>query len=125
MKVTHIMSGLLAATIGSATFAQAPTSTDLWDISQGAVITAASDPIPGYSIESMFGGFSIVDWAYFSDAQPAGFVHFVEWETPADVTVADIHLFAFGDPSLNNGREFDQFTLKAKSEGALDYDVTI
>src|SRR5436190_900771 len=83
MKSSHVLSLLAAATIAST---PAQTADDLWDISQGTVITATSGPIPGYAIESMFGGFSIVDWAYFSDTQPPGFVHFVEWETQGDVT---------------------------------------
>jgi hypothetical protein len=123
MKSSYILSLLVAASIGPAI---AQTSNDLWDVSQGTVITATSGPIPGYSIESMFGGGG--DWAYFSDAQPPGFVHFVEWETPGDVKVAQIQLYAFGDGVFgfaNNEREFSHFTLRAKSAGSLTYDVTV
>jgi hypothetical protein len=125
MKSPHLLSLLLPACIGTA---KAQSNADLWDVSNGAVVTATSGPIPGYSIDSMFGGFSIVDWAYFSDSQPPGFVHYVEWETPADVTVARIQLYAFGDAQFgfsNNQREFNHFTLRAKSPGSPIYDLTI
>ncbi len=125
MKSSHVLSLLLAASIGSAS---AQTSGDLWDISQGTVITATSGPIPGYSIESMFGGFVGGDWTYFADNQPPGFIHFVEWQTPANVNVARIQLFALGDGIFgfpNNEREFSHFSLRAKSPGSLTYDVSI
>src|SRR4051812_6286569 len=105
MKTSYLFSFLAAASIGAA---RAQTSDDLWDVSQGTVITADSGAIPGYSIQSMFGGFSLIDWAYFSDAQPPGFVHFVEWETLGDVTVGRIQLYALGDGYFgipNNERE--------------------
>lgn len=125
MKASHIYSVLVAAST-AATMAQSQTSTDFWDISQGSIVTATSGMIPGYFAESAFGGSSsLSDWAYFADGQPAGFTHFVEWETPIEVTLGQVRLFAFGDGFLNNGREFDQFILKAKSPDSLAYDVTI
>ena len=39
--------------------------------------------------------------------------------------MSEVNLYAYGDPTLNNGREFGQFTLKAKSPGASTYDVTL
>lgn len=125
MKSSLVSTLLLAASIGSAT---AQSSTDLWDISQGTVITSTSGPIPGYSIESMFGGSGGGDWAYFSDTHPPGFVHYVEWETPGDVTVARVQLYAMGDYFFgfaNNERDFAHFTLKAKSAGSSTYDQTL
>jgi hypothetical protein len=106
----------------------AQSSTDLWDISQGSIVTASSPPIPGYSVESMFGGFIGGDWSYFADGEPSGTVHFVEWETPANVTISQIHLWAFGDAMFgfpNNQREFQHFTLRAKSPGSPTYDLTL
>ena len=125
MKSSHAIALLAAASIASAS---AQTTGDLWDISQGTVITSSSPPIPGYAIESMFGGFSIVDWAYFSDSQPPGFVHFVEWQTLEDVTVGQIQLFALGDAVFgfpNNQREFAHVTIRAKSVGSATYDLTL
>jgi hypothetical protein len=125
MKSSHAIALLAAACIGSAS---AQTTADLWDLSQGTVVTASSGPIPGYAIESMFGGFSIVDWAYFSDSQPPGFVHFAEWETLEEVTVGQIKLYALGDAVFgfpNNQREFSRVVLRAKSPGATVYDQVL
>jgi len=111
--------------------AQPSVSNDLWDVSQGTVVTGSSDILPGYSAAAMFGefgqnnGFGLT-WTYFNDNQPAGTVHYVEWETPGDVKVGRVRLHAFGDgPSLNNGREFNQVTIKAKSADSSDYDITV
>ena len=109
-----------------------PTSaTDVWDVTQGAVVTASSDIHPAVgSAGAMFGenGQFNTDgsaWTFFADGQPEAFVHFVEWETPADVTIAGIRVFAFGDADLNNGREFAELRIKAKSTGSSDYDLTL
>jgi hypothetical protein len=126
MKSSHVLSLLAAASIASA---MAQSSNDLWDISQGTVVTATSGAIPGYTIDAMFGGASeLSDWAYFSDTQPPGFVHFVEWETPGDVTVGRVQLYAMGDFFFgfpNNERDFSHFTLRAKSAGSTTYDMTL
>lgn len=120
------MSMLLLGVSMAAAVSHAQSNADLWDVSQGTVVTADSGAIPGYSIDSMFGGASpFSDWAYFSDSQPPGFTHFVEWETPGPVTVGLVRMHAFGDDFLNNGREFDQFTLRAKSPGSPVYDVVV
>lgn len=130
MKSSHVLSVLLAVSIGSAT---AQTSGDLWDVSQGTLVTASSPLIPPYSAGAMFGengqnnnnGFT---WTYFADGQPPGFVHFVEWQTAANVNVARVQVFALGDGFFgfpNNQREFSHFTLRAKSPGSLVYDLTL
>jgi hypothetical protein len=132
MNRIYSLTFFLAASAGSV-IAQPSTSTDFWDFSQGVFVTASSDIFPGYSVNAMFGlngqnnndGYT---WTYFSDTQPAGFTHFVEWETPGDVRLGEVRLFAFGDSFFgipNNEREFAQFTLKAKSPGSLTYDITI
>src|SRR5437016_912401 len=126
----YLSSFLLALSVGTA-IAQPSISTDSWDVSQGAVVTASSPLIPGYSAGAMFGENGQDNgngntWTYFADFQPAGAIHYVEWETPGDVPVGHIRLFAFGDgPSLNNGREFNQVTIRAKSPGSLVYDLTV
>lgn len=129
MKAKFICSVLVAASIGTAV-AQPSISTDFWDVSQGATVTGSSSILAGYSADSIFGlfgqnNFNGFTWTYFSDSQPSGFTHFVEWETPGDVRLGEVRLFAFGDDFLNNGREFAQFTLKAKSPGSPTYDVTV
>jgi len=111
---------LVAATLY--TNAQDSTSDDLWDISQGTLITATSGLL-GYagSPAGFFGqnGQNFFDestYTYFLDFQPPGTIHFIEWQTAGDVTVNEIRLFAVGDgPPYNNQREFATFTLKTKS----------
>jgi hypothetical protein len=108
-----------------------PSGTDLWDISQGSVVTASSPLLGTADRRNMFGGnFGSVEdgtRTLFSDAQPAGFVHFVEWQTPAPVTVGSFALFADGDgPQFNNEREFAKFVLKAKSNtNSTNYDLVL
>jgi sugar lactone lactonase YvrE len=108
-----------------------PSTNDLWDISQGSVVTGTSGvDSPLSDVRDMFGGlFSQVETGHtvFANGQPAGFVHYVEWQTPAPVTVNAFNLFAAGDgPAANNQREFAQFVLKAKSDpSATNYDLTL
>ena len=64
-----------------------PSTNDLWDISQGSVVTGTSGAdVPYSDIRDMFGGqFSEVDpgTTLFADGRPPGFVHYVEWQTPS------------------------------------------
>ena len=108
-----------------------PVSDDVWDVAQGAVVTGNSGIHPGGgTLTGMFGGDGHDYWnpnslTFFADGQPADFVHFVEWETPAAVTVNEIRMYAYGDVTLNNGREVAQVTIKAKSAGSSTYDLTL
>lgn len=109
-----------------------PTSADdLWDVTQGAVVTATSGIHPAIGTAAALlgenGQFNTDGsaWTFFADGQPDGFVHFVEWETPTDVTIGGVRVFAFGDADLNNGREFAELRIKAKSPGSSDYDLTL
>jgi hypothetical protein len=59
----------------------------------------------------------------FTDNRPAGFVHYIEWRTTNAVAVRSFHLHAQGDGAdVDNGREFDRFTLKTKSPGSSSFD---
>jgi hypothetical protein len=106
-------------------------STDLWNFDQGITITGTSGFLWAGVPYGMFGqnghsNLSEAEWTYFSDGMPDGFTHFVEWSTRTPVTVESIRLFAAGDGEIYlNEREFDQFTLKAKSPGSSEYDITI
>jgi len=98
---------------------------DLWDINSGAVVTRHSGEASPYHIENAFGGrLATVPGAQiydhiFTDGRPAGFVHFVEWRTPAPVILRSFHLHSQGDgPAVDNGREFETFRLFAKTAGA-------
>lgn len=128
MKAKRILSLIAAGAFGCAA-TQAQVSTDIFDVTQGVQVTGWSDVYPGWNIAAILGfnGQSTFDqtWTYFSDWQPPGFVHFIEWQTPADVTLGKIKLYAFGDDFLNNSREFSRFTLKAKSVESTEYDITV
>lgn len=101
------------------------TNTDQWDVFRGASIIRTSGGSVNFAPENAFGakvptvpGNPIYDFI-FQDGQPSGFVHFVEWRTPAPVTIKSFRLFAQGDGSFNdNGREFERFVLKSKSVGS-------
>jgi hypothetical protein len=129
MKLRHTASMFGCAALMCA--ARAQSSFDFWDVSQGAVVTASSDvhPFAG-TLGGQFGewgqdNFNDYTWTYYADGQPDGFIHFVEWETPSDVTIGEVRVYGFGDADLNNGREFDQLTIKAKSPGSDTYDLTV
>jgi hypothetical protein len=107
-----------------------PSTNDLWDISQGSVVTGTTGVYLTSDIRDMFGGtFSQTEPGHtiFNDGAPVGFVHLVEWQTLGPVTISAFALFAAGDgPAANNSREFAQFVLKAKSSAsATDYDLTL
>lgn len=100
---------------------------DLWDVSQGARVTSISGRAnPTFRPENIFGAsFPTSDGLpafTFEDGKPAGFVHYVEWETISPVSVSRIHLHAQGDgPSAANGREFNRVRIYAKSPGSSTY----
>ncbi|HKQ39366.1 MAG TPA: hypothetical protein VJ063_14905 [Verrucomicrobiae bacterium] len=108
-------------------------SDDLWDISGGTVVTANSplNAVGDYDARDIFGGtFGAQPFPsergniIFSDAQTNSFVHFVDWRTPSPVIVRSFKLYAYGDGASGN-REFQTFTLKAKSPGSPTFDLTL
>ncbi|MFO1460930.1 MAG: hypothetical protein U1G08_16185 [Verrucomicrobiota bacterium] len=105
--------------------------TDLWDVSQGTVITKISGQADlSFRPENAFGGtFPNADGRHsftFEDGRPAGYVHFIEWKTAAPVGVASFELRSQGDgPIYLNGREFDKFRLFAKSIGSTNFDILL
>ena len=97
MKKILLMLGFIFAAITAQ--AQTPSTKDVWDVSQGITILAHSplddalgDPL-SYDAANIFGATNgtFIEGAagnvVFTDFQPPGFVHFVEWRTPAPVTV--------------------------------------
>ncbi len=108
-----------------------PATNDLWDVSQGTVVTGTSGANSPYSdIRDMFGGsFSWVEPGdtVLADGRPDGFVHYVEWQTFGPVTVNSFALFAAGDgPQYLNEREFSKFVLKARSSASVtNFDLTL
>jgi hypothetical protein len=98
---------------------------DVWDGTHGTVVTSASATDDFFlphnaNIANMF--IPKVNVArpaendalntLFADTKPAGFVHFVEWQTPAPVRLGSFDLFTVDDhPSFN--RSTDRFILYA------------
>lgn len=112
-----------------------PSSTDLWDISQGNTVVGNSGILSTFyssDARDMFGG-SFTTWpgdagrTIFRDDMPTGFTHYIQWQTATPVTVQSFNLFAVGDgPDYGNEREFDSFTLRAKSTpSSLTYDLVL
>src|SRR6478736_579209 len=106
-----------------------PSTTDLWDTSQGTVVITNSPVFPGCDINDIFGAnLSVTEPlpTLFSDGESNTFTHFVEWATPNSITLGAFTLFAWGDAVPSNFREFSNFTLKAKSDAsAADYDILV
>jgi hypothetical protein len=101
-------------------------TTDVWDVSQGATVTATSGTHPQSSGTNMFGAATGVEpgSTLFADGRPAGFTHSIEWQTPSTTLVEGARLFALDDADGQRGftemRLFgrqsstDPFTLLAK-----------
>lgn len=105
---------------------------DLWDVSRGTTVTTTSGGAASFQPENAFGGrfFTVpgnplYDFI-FQDGMPAGFVHSMEWRTTNAVTVRSFRLHAQGDgPENDNGREFETFTLKAKTQGSTNFNTVL
>ena len=115
-----------------------PVTNDLWDVSQGIVVTASApmngcylNPAFPFDVRDIFGGHLSAPCnepagrAIFADGYAAGFVHFVEWRTPTPVAVRSFNLFAGGDGGGNTAREFASFRLLAKSSGSSVFDLEL
>ncbi|HTH49999.1 MAG TPA: hypothetical protein VMB21_20970 [Candidatus Limnocylindria bacterium] len=124
---------------GAAGATQYGVTNDLWDVSQGTVVTAFSDDATQYYgtatavpyAENIFGarhtGFPREDGSFvFADGKPAGFVHFVEWRTAQPVSIRSFKVYAADDGAqYNHQREFGTFTLKTKSPGSTNFDTVL
>lgn len=132
-KRRHLIGLAVLLWAGQATAGILPTTNDLWDVSKGSVVTGTSGVNTPFSdIRDMFGGTfsqSEAGDTVFANNEPAGFVHYVEWQTAAPVTIGAFNLFASGDgpqAQFPTQREFAQFVLKAKSSpSATNFDLTL
>jgi PEP-CTERM motif len=100
---------------------------DLWDLSRGSVVTADSGVFSDFPVGNMFGGTGgSGNWDYtiFDDSHLAGFVHYVEWRTPAPVRLSSFNLYANhdGPPFDANERGFSRFTLMARNPATLQFE---
>ena len=102
---------------------------DLWDFSQGTLVTNWS-PTKG-DIRNMFGGnYGPVfcgpagTHMLFADNYPRGTVHFVEWQTPAPITLRSFSLSANHDGLPANAllRGFSSFRLFAADPDTGEFD---
>jgi len=84
---------------------------DLWDVSQGTSVSASSGALAGgwwSDPRNMFGGAygsnpDTKNNTIFKDYQPQGYVHWVNWQTSAPVTLQSFNLVAIHDYGLNTG----------------------
>ncbi|NQT92863.1 MAG: PEP-CTERM sorting domain-containing protein [Lentisphaerae bacterium] len=115
---------LLAPGVSSAL----PTSaTDFWDMSQGSVVDSHTGVLYNNDIRNMFGGSfgTLGPNVLFADGRGAGYVHTVEWHTPAPVTLRSFSLWANNEDTMLR-RAFNRFTLysgSASSPSDLVYDT--
>ncbi len=129
-RVAALFAVMVAVAVGSANSTHAdasivfppPSSTDLWDVSQGTTVTGTSGIYPGINPANMFGGTGGVEPAntIFADGKPAGTVHWIEWQTSSPVTIASAVLEARHDG--DNGRDanyrgMSRFKLFARDTG--------
>jgi len=83
----------------------APVYDDLWDVSRGTVITQSSSMDETYSANALFGapGGQESGNVIFQDGYSPSYVHFVEWETPTEVTIGAFNLTATMDMPSPDG----------------------
>jgi hypothetical protein len=114
---------LLLAIPLSVSLCAATARADLFDVTEGAVVVDHS-PIGGGEVaEEMLGLVPETGPEHgtliFGDGQPAGTVHYAEWEMPEDVTVGRIRLYAQGDSCTGTRRTFNRFRLLAMVGGGM------
>jgi hypothetical protein len=87
---------------------------DLWDVSKGTIVTSTSgmptDPLNVFG--KNFGAPNPAD-SYFNDGKPAGFSHFVDFQTTAPITIRSLNVWGGDDRSANafGRRAFSEFRL--------------
>ena len=88
---------------------------DLFDVSAGAQVTGSS-PVKNNTTDMFSGAQGSADRAtVFTDGQPVGTTHWIEWHTRGDVTVKSVGIFAAHDQTRFR-RAFSNFKLYAKRQ---------
>ncbi len=116
-------------------FGQITQGPDLWNITNGVVVTDHShfsfwqNNPSGFDARDVFGGnFTTVYGErgdiVFDDYSPSVFTNYLEWSTPVPVTIGAIQVYARGDGPLDNSRQFNSITLKTKSFNSTNFDRT-
>jgi len=95
-------------------------ATDLWDVSQGTVVTgnSALHPSAGRFGANMFGSGAATDDRYgegdntiFVDGKSPGYEHWIEWETASSIQINSFNLVASHDLAEPRYRAFGTFEL--------------
>ena len=100
-----------------------PSATDLFDVSRGTVVLAASPQNPGSDPRSALGYSNDTSIepliTYFQDGAPPGTVDFIVFRTPAAVTISGFNLFTYDDsyPSGGGGRGMSHLALLSSLDG--------
>lgn len=120
VALTALLTGAVMLNVAEA--ALVPVSTDLWDVSQGSLVTSFSGTLGGFPIGNTFNGDGF--YTLFSDGLPTGTVHWVEWQTPGPVTLRSFNLLAAHDqpPRDARYRGFSEFSLYAYNTGTTSWD---
>lgn len=100
---------------------------DLWDVSRGSLLTAASGFGSGDDEEgeNIFGGaFPSPEpgAAFFQDTQPDGFAHYVEWETTGAIAPRSYYLRASHDQGILR-RVFRTFRLFGYDDNTASFEL--
>ncbi len=123
MKKVIVCMLLLFFVFGGVCLADPTSTDDLWDVSQGSVVTATSGVITGSYADNMFG--NVHDGTLepyrtlFKDGQESGFTHWIEWQSHSIMTLKSFNLVAAHDgdstyiPGSINRRGFSEFKLFA------------
>ena len=104
-------------------------SVDLWDISQGIVVTSDSGVLEGSDIRNMFGGNfgPFAEETLFQDDLPADTIHSVEWQTAQQIMLTSFDIFANHDgpfPEFDaNYRGFSAFRLFAQDPVTSNFEL--
>jgi hypothetical protein len=107
-----------------------PSTTDLWDDSNGNQVTANSALLSS-DARDMFGfvnaGSVEPGGVIFQDGHPTGFVHYIEWMTPTENTVSSIvlNIAHDGPPRDANFRGISEFLLYAKNADTGEFDQLV
>jgi len=113
----------------SASIVVGPSSDDLWDVSQGSVVTDSSPILCGSDASNILGAnLGYIEpgqgVTLFADCYGSGAWHYVRWITPQDVTVGAFNLYAAHDGYSNGyGRSFNRFELLAKPTGSATWET--
>lgn len=114
-----LLSALLTAGAGAQVIPITQSTTDVFDVSQGSIVTGSSG-VAGMSVITAAFGASGGDEpgnVLMLDLQAQPFVHWIEWELPAPTRIGFINLFA-ADDGATSRRSFDAARLFYWNAGA-------